>query len=842
MSGIRDDLRYAFRRLRLQPGFTVVAVLVLALGLGANTAIFTLIHAVMLRPLPVRAPAELLRLGTTDDCCVNGGLQREFSLFSYPLFEQFRDHLDAFTDLAGFQAGGSTTGIRPADGGPARSLRSTWVTANYFRMLGVRPEAGRLLEPGDDAPGAPPVFVMSHRAWTDQYGADPAVIGTTFYVDGTAATLVGITDPSFFGETIRPNPSALWLPIGQEPIIRGASSLLARPDQHWLYAIGRLKPGVSADAVSANATQVLRSWLEAQTFVSDRERALIPEQHVPVVSAVSGVQIMRANFGSSLTLLFAMSGLVLLITAANLANLLLARADRGQAAIRAALGASRRRLMRQSMMEGLLLAALGGAGSFVVSALATRLILTTMFPTAALQAIDLTPSPAIVLFSAALALVTAVLFSAAPALAMARTAPMDALRGAGRDGRDVAFMPRRSLVIVQVTLSLVLLSGAGVLTRSLTHLIGQPLGFETADRLVVHVDTPQIADQPERLAAMYARLGERLRQIPGVRRASWSLYSPMEGNNWSSYITIAGRPVDPENRDGSSWNRVGPDYFETMGTRVIQGRGITASDGPDAPLVAVVNAAFVARYFPDASPLGARLGIGGASHANDFQIVGVTEDVKYTDVSAPTRPMIFLPIVQRAQYGDETSRQVHVRSTLAGAIELQVAPGTGSLEPQIRRTLSEVDPDLIVTRILPMTEQVAGNFTLDRLLAGLTLAYGGLALVLAAIGLYGVTAYGVARRRQEIGVRMALGASRGRILWMIVRGAIAQTTIGLAIGLAVALAAAGVLSARLYEVQARDPVVIALAAAALLVTSVAAAIWPARRAATVEPTGALRSQ
>jgi predicted permease len=841
MRGLLSDLRHAVRRLAQQPGFALVAVLTLALGLGANTAIFTLIHAVMLRPLPVPRPGELHRLGDTNACCVNSGLQGSFSLFSYPLYEQFRNDLTSFRDLAAFQANVISTGVRPASAEAARMLRAAYVSGNYFPMLGVRPAAGRLLEPGDDRPGAPPVLVISHQAWTEQFGADPGVVGQTFYVNGTAMTVAGVTERSFFGETVRPDPAGMWLPLAQEPLVRGASSILARPDQHWLYAVGRLPSGTDPRSIDEQATRSLQTWLAAQSFMTERWRAQIPDQRIVVTSAASGVQLMRGNFGQQLTVLFAMSGLVLLIASANLANLLLARADRGQAAVRAAIGASASRLVRLSLVEGVVLALAGAAGAIVVAMFATRALIRAQFANATVP-VDVTPSWPILLFSVGLALVTGVLFSALPAWSMGRTNPIDALRGAGRGGRDVAFVPRGSLVVVQVALSLLLLAGAGVFMKSLAKLESQPLGFEPSQRVVVYVDPPAIAGQPERLAAMYATMQDGLRRIPGVVNASYSLYSPMSGDNWSSYIAIAGRAIDPENRDGSSWNRVGPDFFETVGTRIVRGRGITATDTPTSARVAVVNLAFVRRFFPDSEPIGGRLGIGDAENAGDYEIVGVAEDVKFAGPTQPTRPMIFLPVMQMPPAATPQQMQVFARSTLVRSITIHTAGGTGSIEEAARRALAQAHPDLTVTRILPMTEQVSGNFRNNRMLAGLTSAYGVLALALAALGLYGVTSYGVTRRTQEIGVRMALGATRPQIVWSVLRGALLQTGIGLVLGVPLALMLAGFTAAYLYEVQARDVPVLAGAVATLLVTAIAAAIWPARRAAAVEPTNALRAQ
>jgi predicted permease len=843
MTGFWKDLQLAARRLRHQPGFSAMAVLTLALGLGANTAIFTLVHALMWQVLPVTNPEELYRLGDDNECCVNSGLETNYSLFSYPLYLHLRDHAPQFRSLAAFQPRTESMAIRRQGTAAAVPVPAELVSGNYFATFGARAAAGRLLQDDDDRPGAPPAFVISHRTWTEEFAQDPSIVGSTIMVNGTAMTLVGVTAEGFFGDTVRADPAGVWIPIGQELALRGAASLAARPDQEWLYAVGRIAPGSTPAVAEAQVTADLRQWLTAQTFIPASSRPEIARQRILVVSAAGGVQSLRLAYGPSLLLLFAMSGLVLLIASANLANLLLARADRGEAALRVALGASGSRLARQSLAEGVVLAVIGGGAALLVASAATRSIVALVFPTAGYVPIDVTASAPILGFALLLALLTALAFTAAPAWAAARTDPIGALRGVGRSGSERAFIPRRSLVVVQVALSLVLLTGAGLLGRSLSQLERQPLGFETERRFVVYINPPAIAGATDRLASLYARMRDRIAGISGVESVSYSLYSPMEGNNWSGEISIAGRAVNPSRPDSASWNRVGPRYFETLGTRVLRGRSIQETETPSSERVAVVNEAFVQFFFTGANPLGRHLGIGDASHANDYAIVGMVEDVKYSGANRPTVPMIFLPALQTVAYADPTDGSDQTRSMLMRTLVVRLAPGGSSgLEPLVRRALADVDPNLTVVRLRAMADQVGVNFRLNRLMARLTTAYGLLAMALASLGLYGVTAYGVARRRREIGVRLALGAKPARIVREIVRGAIIQAGVGLLIGVAFALLAANTMATLLYGVTARNPVVPTVAALVLLASAALAALVPARRAAAVNPTEALRGE
>jgi predicted permease len=842
MRDFRQDVRLAFRHLRQQPGFTVVAVLTLALGIGANTAVFTLVHALMLRSLPVQRPGELYRLGNTNDCCVNGGLASSYSLFSYRLFQHLRANAPEFQELAAFQSNTLALGLRRSNEASPHSLAGAFVTGNYFTMFGVTPAAGRLLQASDDRPEAPPVAVMSHRAWTQFFAQDPSLIGETVTINGKPLTIVGVSAPAFFGDTVRADPAALWIPVNQEPMLRGAASILERDGANWLYAIGRVTGRAEPAQISARVTTALQQWLTAQAFFGERERARIPQSRVVVVPAGGGVESTRSQYERSLNLLFAAAAMVLLIGAANLANLLLARADRGQAAIRAALGASTGRLIRQSLTEGIVLALLGGLVGIAVGAASARAIITIAFPLAQFVPIDATPSAWVLMFALGLAVFTGALFAAAPAWAMSRTAPLDALAGVGRSGQARSFVPRGSLVIVQVALSLVLLSSAGLLATSLGNLEQQPLGFTPANRLVTFIETPSaLAGDVPRLTELFSRFDEKLRQVPGVERVGFSMYSPMQGDNWSSGISIGGRTPDPDNPTFSSWNRVTPGYFEAIGTRVTRGRSIDERDTPTSKRIVVVNEALVRRYFKNENPIGQTLGIGGVRQASDYEIVGVVEDVKYSSASSTdVRSMIFIPSFQTVDLDSPGGRTMQASSLLLRTIVLQVSPTARNVEAGIRQALSSVDANLTVSRIVSLPTQVSANFRLQRLMSRLTSIYGLLALALASLGLYGVTAYGVSQRTREIGVRMALGADRWRVVRTCVRGPLVQTGIGLALGLGGAYFAGRALSTQLYGIGGLDPTVFLGATLALIVSALLAAAVPARRAASVNPATALR--
>ena len=849
-----QDLRYAARRLRRSPGFTAVCIMTLALGIGANTAIFTLVNAVMLKSLPVENPKQLYRLGDNNNCCrmvsdtQNGG---SWVLYSYPLYEDLRDHTPQFRELTAFEPISSNLAVRRLGAsGPAEPYQGEFVSGNYFATFGVNALAGRMLSVTDDKPGAPPVAIMSYHTWQTHFGEDPSVIGSTFSINSLAHTVVGVAPPGFYGDTLRSDPPDFWLPLATEPGLDPQNSVLNRADFEWLYLIGRLKPGEQAGAVQSRLTVELQRWLWQKGWnnatpqqrndagLVAEARKQIAAQHVRLTPAGGGVDELKEDYSTGLRLLMTIAGLVLLIACANIANMQLARgaASRLSTAVRLALGAPRRRLIKQMVTESVLLAVTGGAAGLYVAYAGARAILFLAFRGAEYVPISARPSLPVLGFTLLLSLITGVVSGVAPAWVGSRSDPADALRGAGRATGDRLSLLQKPLVVVQVALSVVLLIGAGLLTTSLRNLENQRFGFTSGGRLMVKVDASFA--RPEKVFGLYQQIQHRLVQIPGVISTSLSLYSPMEGDNWNQPAFIEGRESGYE----TSWDRVSAHYFETIGTRLVRGRAIEERDTPGAQHVAVINQTFARRVFPNQDPIGQHLGLGGTAHSGDYEIVGVVEDAKYQDARAPAYATVFLPLLQLSPSSTLAEKIRDFGSNYIGDVELHVADKPENLEPAVRSALADINPNLTVLSMMSFGEQVARNFNQERLIARLTELFGVLALVLACVGLYGVTAYTVARRTNEIGIRMALGAARTDVFRLVLRGAMVQVGLGMLVGIPIALAGGRLLASELYGVKDQDPVIVVLAAAILVACALAAGLIPARRAANLDPIAGLREE
>ncbi len=843
---LREDARYALRQFANAPGFTATAVLTLALGIGATTAIFTLVHAVLLKSLPVAKPSELVRIGDREDCCVSGGLRDDWSLFSYDKYKTFRDGTPGFVELAAFQAGNDLVGVRRIGSNqPAESQRSEYVSGNYFSMFGIGPYTGRVLTPRDDRKGAEPVAVMSYRTWRQKYGQDPSVVGTSITINGQPFTVVGITPPGFFGDRLQYTP-AFWIPLADEPLINGSSSILEFPQQDWLDVIGRITPGADVKSIEAHMQVELQQWLLSPVAkLQPGERALVAKQTLHLSPGGAGVQMMRDEYQAGLHLLMWVSGFVLLIACANVANLMLVRATtrKQQTSIRAALGAPRARQIGQVLTESTVLALLGGAAGVGLAFAGTRLLLQLAFEKNDV-AIHATPSLPVLAFTFAVALLTGILFGIAPAWMTATANPADALRGANRSTGQSVGWTQKSLVVAQAALSLVLLCAAGLLIQSLRNMKRQDFGFETANRYILHIDPQMAGYKPAQLTAFYRQLHFTLTAIAGVNRVSFSLYSPMEGDNWSETVYLEGQAPPPPDTDqnDASWVRVSDGYFETVGTRVLQGRPITDQDTATSQRVAVVNQRFAKKFFKDESPIGKHFGDLDAKYVGNFEIVGVTEDTQYRQPTRKIPPMFFLSAVQSVTYDDPRFVTFEDRSHYLNAIELKTQGTVSGLEPQVRRALAQVNPDLAVIDFVSFAEQVQENFSQQAMIAKLTSLFGLLALVLASVGLYGVTAYSVERRTSEIGIRMALGADRLNVLRLVLRGAFLQMGIGLAIGIPATILGGRAMATQLFGVKPYDPNILLLTTAVLSFAALVAAVVPARRAATLDPMRALRTE
>lgn len=851
------DLQEAFRKLKKAPGFTATAAITLALGIGATTAIFTLVHQVMLKSLPVTKPEELWRVGDKIRCCNWGGYTQdndgEFSLFSWEAYKNFREHTPEFVDLAALQAGNTLLGVRRAGSqAPLDNHNGEFVSGNFFRTLGVQPWIGRLMNDDDDREGASPVAVMSHHLWSAKYGSDPSVVGAAYQINGHLFTIIGIAPPGFYGAKLSGSGMPdIWMPVSIEALLSDTPRL-KRPSANWLDIVGRVRGGVNPKSLEAKLRAELHGWLASHVAdMEPGEKQMWSNQTLHLTPGGAGVAAMRDQYETGLKLLFIASGCVLLVACSNLANLMLARGfkERSQISLRVALGASRVRLVRKALVESTLLAVIGGILGIGVAFGGTRLILHLAFDfgtgRANYVAVDASPSWPVLLFTLLISILTGILFGIVPGWMTSHIDPVEALRGSSRSVRGRGSIAQKSLVIAQAAMSLALLSAAALLGQSLRNLEHQDFGFETNGHYLVSINPTLANYKPEQMEQIFRRIDELLLRIPGVRNVAPALYAPMSGDSWNEGVRIAGRPEPgPKEDSGAGWARVMPGFFETLGAKIVQGRSLEEQDTSTTRPVAVVNEAFVRRFFEHQNPIGQHFGMGRIQYAGSYEIVGVVRDIRYMvwGVRKPVRPMFWVSETQHVQYDDPLYNKFDLASHFLNNIVIWAPGKPPSLETEVRKAIASFDPNLVVYSVDPYSRILAGDFQQENMIATLTMLFGGLGLVLAAVGLYGVMAYIVEQRTSEIGVRMALGADRGSVVRLILSGAFLQIVVGVGLGIPLAIGAGRLMSAQLYGVVPWDLRVLTVATLTLGVAALVASWIPAARAASVEPMVALRAE
>ncbi len=812
------DVRYALRGLRRSPVFTLVAVLSLALGIGANTAIFSLTNALLLRTLPVREPDALMQITFGD-----GG-----ETFTNPLWEEIRDRQTVFSGAFAY----GQRAFNLTTGGLVRRAAGAMVSGGFFPTLGVVPEAGRLLDSSDDVAGCPAVAVVSDSFARREYGGAGAV-GRTLSLDGQSFPVVGVIEPSFTGVSVGARMD-VYVPLCTVPLLEGKPEILQERSTWYLSLLGRLKDGVTPDQAKAQlgavAPAVLRATLPERWSKDSQARYL--ERTLDARPAATGLSDVRSRYGRALAILMGVVALVLLIACANIANLLLARAAsrREESAIRQALGAGRARLVRQLLTETVVLSLLGAVLGALFAGWASRLLVSFLSTGERPIWLDLSPDGRVLAFTLAVAVVTGILFGLAPAWLAAGADPGTTTRSASR-GRIRGGTRHRAgklLVLGQVALSLVLVTAAGLLVGSFRTLSTLDPGFRRDGVLLVNADFTNTGfDDAQRTVARGAML-DALRALPEVESASVSMITPVSGIMWNEDVVTDG--FTPKDRDEplAYFNTVSDDYFETLGTPLLTGRDLTTTDDDAAPRVAVVNQAFADRFFGGASPLGKTFATRSGDTTNDpVTVVGVVGNAKYTSLTEDPPPTVYLPFGQGDVFG--------TRRTYA----LRTSAPPAALLGAIKDAAARINAG-ITLEVKPLSDQLSSSLTRARLLATLSGFFGGLALLLAVIGLYGTLSYAVTSRRGEIGVRMALGATAREVIRMVFSEAGLLILGGLALGAVLALATTRLLATFLYGVEATDPLTLAVAAAVLAATALGAALLPATRAAAVEPIDVLR--
>jgi predicted permease len=841
-----QDTRLSLRSLAKSPGFTLIALLSLALGIGANTAIFTLIHQVLLRNLPVEEPQQLVSFGRSISGGILGGIDiGTFDMFPYDFATQLQANPGPFQSVAAYSSFSPKVSVRNAPAGdtttPATQVTASLVSGNYFATIGANPILGRAILPSDaEASGSSPVVVISWHYWQQQLSSDPNVLGRNISINGNPFRIIGVMPAAFQGFKPDLQPPDLWTPVTMEQQVMVQPDFLAPRSVYFLHMFARRR----ADSMTATGLRQNQLWLDNQvrayiragegTAPAPTRQQEINRATVKLVPGAQGVSYLGARYGDSLTILMVVVGLVLLIACANLANFLLARAATRQREIatRLALGSSRGRIIRQSVIESLLLSLFGGALGLAVAFAATRALIAFVAQGVARTPLSPTPEAIVLFFTLGVSLVTGLLFGLGPAIHAARAGAAASLSSNARTvtSSHASRLFPKILVTAQVMLSLLLLVGAGLFLRTLTNLLNQDFGFERTHLLLAEISPAIAGYHPEQAAALNRTLVERLSALPGVRSAALSESAPIGFSIWNSTIKVPGFIPAPKEDMSSVLNRVTPAYFDTVGIPILTGRAITAADSATSQKVAVVNQTLANKFFPKGDAVGHSLSIDTSSIAGPWQIVGVARDTRIGNPRETTpQRMIYFPLAQMT--GGES---------FASTIELRTAADPANTVADLRQAVAHINPNLPLTQIHPIQEQVGNMMTQEQLFSSLTTIFSALALVLAAIGLYGVMSYSVVRRTSEIGIRLALGAQTNTVLWMVLRESLVLLAIGLGLGLPLTLATTRVVRGQLFGVTVLDPATFIAAIAVVAAMTIFAAWLPARRAAQVDPMVALR--
>ncbi len=820
MEHLWQDIRYGARQLLNQRTFTIIAVLTLALGIGANVAIFNVLDAVLLKQLPVERPEEIYLVHSDK----SGNTS-----FSNPLWEQVRDRQDVFSGVFAW----SIPTFNLSRGGEVRNVRGMWASGQLFSTLGVRPQIGRLLTVEDDRKGGTNnVAVLGHSFWQREYGGAGDVVGREIYLDGHAFQIVGVAPKHFTGLVVG-HQFDVVVPIAAEKIIRGENSSLEKPTHWWLNVAGRLKTGMTPAQADAGLAVISPEAFRATVRPTAQEpyRTEYMSRIFKASPASTGTSTIRRRYQQALYLLMGIVGLVLLIACANIANLLLARATvrQKEMGVRLALGASRRRLIQQLLTESLLIAVAGTTLAAPLASLAGDFLLAQIGTSTSTVFLQLAPDWRVLAFVAGLAVLTTVLFGLAPAFRATRVTLSESMKQAGpgpAEGRG-RFGLGRIIVVAQVAISLVLVGGAALLLRTFHNLTSADTGFEASRVLIAELNVRRLQATPEARAVLYDQIVERLRAVPGVAVASQAGITPVSGSAWNDDVNVPGYVSKGRGDSVSYFNDVAPHYFAALGTQLIAGREFTPQDAKNAPKVAIVNEAFVAKFMPGRNPVGTQFfqGEDGPKRVT-FEIVGFVKNAKYQRIREEPLPTVYVPLAQ----GDAaTSTNIVVRSSAEPR----------ALIAQVRAAIEDLSPQAAI-RFTTLETQVADSLRQDRLLAMLSGFFGALALLLSAMGLYGLLAHSVARRRREIGIRMALGSTPQMILRLILSDGMRLVIFGLVLGTAGTFAATRVLSTFLYGVKERDPLTLTFAGMVLVAIAVSACAGAARRAARIEPYSAIR--